>query len=148
NVDPRVRERLCQQYDIPQDAVIVGFIGRITKDKGIVELVQAWKTISESMPEAHLVVVGEFEPDNRIPCDVLETLRPGRRIHVLGRVNDTPDISRLVDVVVLRTQREGRPQLSLGASAMKLPVVTTDATGARDAVVHGQTGLIVPVGDM
>lgn len=148
NVDPRVRERLCQQYDIPQDAVIVGFIGRITKDKGIVELVQAWKTISESMPEAHLVVVGEFEPDNRIPSDVLETLKSGRRIHLLGRVNNMPEIYRLVDVVVLPTHREGLPQVILEASAMELPVVTTDATGARDAVVHGQTGLIVPVGDM
>lgn len=148
NVDPQARERLCQQYDIPQDAVIVGFIGRITKDKGIVELVQAWKTISESMPEAHLVVVGEFEPDNRIPTDVVEILKSDPKIHLLGRVKNMPEIYRSVDVVVLPTHREGLGQVILEASAMERPVVTTDATGVRDAVVHGQTGLIVPVGDV
>lgn len=146
-IESGVRSRLRHKYGIPDDAVVVGFVGRLTKDKGIVELVDAWRIVSAQMPNVHLLIVGEFESGDPVPVEVRESLQAGDRIHLTGRVTNMPEVYRTMDLVVLPTYREGLPQVLLEAAAMELPVVATFATGCVDAVEDGRTGLLVPVGD-
>jgi len=122
-------------------------VGRVVRDKGLIELVAAWRALREEWPSLHLLVVGPFESEDPIPADVEETLRRDPRIHLAGMVHDMPGIYRALDLLVLPTYREGFGTALLEAAAMGLPVVATRIPGCVDAVRDGETGLLVPVRD-
>ena len=132
---------------IAPEAPVVGFVGRLTRDKGIPELMQAYLMLRRRLPAARLLLVGRLETGDPIPPETrcLIARDPGV-VHV-GYVLDPAGYYHVMDVLVLPTYREGFPTVVLEASAAGKPVVTTRATGAVDAVVNGVTGLTVPVGD-
>lgn len=142
-----IRETIHATHKIPKDAVVVGFIGRLVRDKGIVELTQAWRQIEKTHPNAHLLIVGPFEARDAVPDDIVQTLKSTPSIHLAGFQRDTPAYYRAMDLVVLPTYREGFPNVPLEAAAMGLPVVATDVPGCTDAVADGQTGQLVPAQD-
>jgi glycosyltransferase involved in cell wall biosynthesis len=135
------------RYQIPQGALVMGFVGRIVRDKGLIELAQSWRVLREEFPSLHLLVAGPFESQDPIPADVEATLRSDPRIHLAGMVNDMPSIYRTLDLLVLPTYREGFGTALLEAAAMELPVIATRIPGCVDAVRDGETGLLVPVRD-
>ena len=141
------RNRLRESYGIPADALVLGFVGRIVRDKGIVELTESWKRLCEAFPNLHLLVVGAFETQDPPPADVEQLLRSDPKIHLAGRVEDPSSFFAAMDVVVLPTYREGLPVVPLEAAAMELPVVATRIPGCTDAVIDGVTGTLVPVHD-
>jgi glycosyltransferase involved in cell wall biosynthesis len=138
-----VRNRL----GLPQEAPVVGFVGRLTRDKGLPELIEAFDTILKTEPEAHLLLVGWFDAAE----DALSTALRARilshpRIHCTGFVADTAPYYRAMDLMVLPTWREGFPNVVLEAAATGIPVITTLCTGSRDSVVPEVTGLLIPPG--
>jgi glycosyltransferase involved in cell wall biosynthesis len=136
------------RYHIPEGAPVMGFVGRIVRDKGLIELAQSWRVLREEYPALHLLVAGPFESQDPIPTDVDTTLRSDPRVHVAGLVHDMPSIYRILDLLVLPTYREGFPASLLEAAAMELPVIATRIPGCVDAVRDGETGLLVPVRDV
>ena len=132
---------------IPADAVVAGFVGRLVRDKGIVELADAWSRVREECPSAHLLLVGPFEPRDPVPPGLEATLRADGRVHLTGTDWNTPPLYAAMDLVVLPTHREGFPNVPLEAAAMGLPVVATRIPGCVDAVADGRTGTLVPAGD-
>lgn len=141
------RAAIRAEAGIPVDARVVGFVGRIVGDKGIRELVEAWSGLAPTHRDAHLLLVGPFEPQDPLPAAVEEQLRTDPRIHLAGLRWDTPQWLSAMDVVVLPTYREGLPVVPLEAAAMGLPVVATRVPGCVDAVEDGVTGTLVPVRD-
>jgi len=139
--------RLRREYDIPADAPVVAFIGRIVRDKGMLELVAAWNRLRERFPSLHLLIAGRFEPQDRVAPEVERVLREDDRIHLAGYVEDTPSFYSAMDVLVFPTYREGFPNVLLEAAAMEVPVVATRIPGCVDAVEDGVTGTLVPVRD-
>jgi glycosyltransferase involved in cell wall biosynthesis len=146
-VSTQQAERVRARHQIPPSAPVIGFVGRVVRDKGLIELAQAWRVLVEEYPSLHLLVAGPFEPQDPIPPDVEATLRSDPRIHLAGLVHDMPSIYRALDLVVLPTYREGFNTVLLEAAAMGLPVVATRIPGCADAVRDGETGLLVPVRD-
>lgn len=140
-------ERVRARYQIPSTASVIGFVGRVVRDKGLIELVQAWRGLREEWPSLHLLVAGPFESEDPIPPDVEATLRSDPRIHLAGMVHDMPSIYRTLDLLVLPSYREGFNTALLEAAAMGLPVVATRIPGCVDAVQDGETGLLVPARD-
>jgi glycosyltransferase involved in cell wall biosynthesis len=138
-------ERVRARYEIPPGALVIGFVGRIVRDKGLSELARAWRVLREEWPSLHLLLAGPFESEDPIPADVEEVLRGDPRIHVAGMVHDMPGLYRALDLLVLPTYREGFGTVLLEAAAMGLPVVATRIPGCVDAVRDGETGLLVPV---
>jgi glycosyltransferase involved in cell wall biosynthesis len=136
-----------EQLGIPRSVPVVGFAGRLTRDKGLPELFEAFDLILCAEPSTRLLLVGWF--------DVAEdALDPGLRARILhhpniyctGFVSDTAPYYRAMDLLVLPTWREGFPNVVLEAAATGIPVVTTESTGARDSVLPEITGLIIPPG--
>jgi len=136
-----------QELSIPADSLIVGFVGRIVGDKGIKELVAAWKVIRERSRDTHLVVVGPFEPRDPVSLADKRFLESDCRIHLLGFREDLPRLYVAMDIVVLPTYREGFPNVLLEAQSMGRPVVSTLVEGCVDAVEDGVTGTLVPARD-
>jgi lipopolysaccharide/colanic/teichoic acid biosynthesis glycosyltransferase len=138
---------LREELGIPADAPVVGFIGRLTRDKGIPELVEAYRLLRARVPEVRLLILGRYESGDPVPEAVQETIAADPGILHVGYVSDPSRYYHVMQVLALPTYREGFPTVGLEAAAAGKPVVTTYATGAVDAVVEGVTGLLVPVGD-
>ncbi|MUG99571.1 glycosyltransferase [Scytonema sp. UIC 10036] len=148
NLPPNTRQETRKNYGIPEDAVVVGFVGRLTRDKGVEELAGAWQILREEFPNLHLLVVGYFEPQDPISTEVKKRLASDPRIHMTGRMSYIPPFYAAMDILILPTYREGLGEVLLEASAMKLPIVATDIPGCVDAVENGYTGLLVPPYDI
>jgi len=145
-------ERLCQaatlrnSLGIPANAYVIGFVGRFTRDKGISELIEAFVRLRQR-PDLYLLLVGDFEEGDPVSGDIRKAIENDPQIIHTGMVCDTAPYYYLVDVLALPTYREGFPNTVLEAQVAGKPVVTTHATGARDAVQDGITGILVPVGN-
>lgn len=135
------------RWKIPDEAPVVGFAGRLTRDKGIPELIDAFERILQRYPQAHLLLVGWFDAaEDALSSDLRRRIDAHPAIHVTGMVDSTPDYYRAMDLLVLPTWREGFPNAVLEAAATGIPVITTLATGARDSVLPEVTGLLIPPG--
>jgi glycosyltransferase involved in cell wall biosynthesis len=126
------------------DDTVVGFVGRLTCEKGLLELAEAWQLVRDS--RTHLVIIG---PDETGPecAAALRLLRRDRRVHFTGPLTDMPTAFAALDLLVLPTWREGFGNVLIEAAAMSLPVVASRVTGCVDAVVDGETGILVPPRD-
>lgn len=139
----RVRERLGWS----KEARVVGYVGRLTRDKGLPELIEGFEAIARAEPEARLLLVGWFDSsEDPLGGDLRARIGKHPHIHCTGFVEDTAPYYRAMDVMVLPTWREGFPNAVLEAQASGIPVVTTISTGARDSVVAEVTGLLIPPG--
>ena len=138
---------LRARLGLPPDAPVVGFVGRLTRDKGLPELVEAFAAILAARPQAHLLLVGWFDAaEDALSCKMRSRIKNHPRIHLTGYVADAAPYYRVMDVMVLPTWREGFPNVVLEAAASGIPVVTTLCTGSRDSVVPEVTGLLIPPG--
>lgn len=147
--DSVLRRQTRQALGIPESAVVFTFAGRIAEDKGIRELLAAWEAVGECEGASVLLLCGTMdEVRGRLPADIRISLEQSRGIVRLDFQSDVRAIYAASDVLVHPSHREGFPNAALEAAAMSLPVITTDATGCRDAVENGVTGMVVPVGDV
>ncbi|WP_266363312.1 glycosyltransferase [Tellurirhabdus rosea] len=120
---------------------VIGFIGRLTRDKGLSELVEAWAVLRSRYPDLTLLLIGAPELGSLKKAPQITAWLADSRVRCLGFVPDIERYYALLDVLVLPTYREGLPQVLLEAAAMRVPVVASRVTGAVDAVVEQQTGL-------
>jgi len=127
--------------------LVLGFVGRLTKDKGIPELLVAFEEVLRAEPRCWLLLVGWFDrSEDALDLHWQAHIAGHPRILCTGFVLDTAPYYRAMDLLVLPTHREGFPNVALEAAACGLVVITTESTGARDAVVPGVTGLLIESG--
>jgi glycosyltransferase involved in cell wall biosynthesis len=139
---------LRRHLGIPAHAPVVAFVGRLTCDKGIPELVDAFLQLGNRFPHLRLLLVGCFEDEDPLPLETRRYLKTHSRVIFAGAVQDTTAYYAIADVVVLPSHREGLPTVVLEAQAAGKPVVGAAATGIVDVVSDGKTGLLFPVGDV
>jgi glycosyltransferase involved in cell wall biosynthesis len=132
---------------VTDNDVVAGFVGRLTRDKGIVELVDTFAALHETMPKLRLLVVGDYEKRDRPPQRVINEITENTRIKHVEWQHETWRFFGAMDFLVLPTHREGFGTVLLEAGAMGLPVVTTEAAGWWGAVDQAKEALCVPVGD-
>lgn len=146
--DDLARKRL--EIGLPQGAKVIGFVGRLVREKGVLELFEALSLVQLQMPEVRLLIVGPVDMDksDAITPDAARRYGIAEICHFVGMRQDMPEMYALMDVFVLPSHREGFPRAPMEASAMKVPCVVTDVRGCREAVEHGRNGLLVPLGDV
>ena len=147
---PSEQQQLKSSLKIPETAsLIVGMTGRITAEKGYLELIEALVKLRTQFPNIHLLVIGgQLSSERDAFQSQLNHLIQEQNLEPFvtftGLRSDIPELLGLMDVFTLPSYREGLPRSILEAMAMELPVVTTDIRGCREAVIHNKTGLIVP----
>jgi glycosyltransferase involved in cell wall biosynthesis len=134
------------RYGLPDDALVIGFVGRPVHDKGVVELARAWRQLRSGDPRLHLAIAGGDDDGEPAPAAILAELRADPRVRFLGVV-DTETLYPALDVVALPTHREGFTNVALEAGATALPIVASAVPGCVDAVQDGVTGTLVPARD-
>ncbi len=120
------------------------FVGRLNKDKGLAELLQAFAT---SPQDAHLLLVGAIDQTAPVGAGVLAAIDAHPRVHAVGFLEDVRSAMAAADVLVLPSYREGFPNAVLQAGAMALPVIATDINGCNEVIEPGFNGWLVPPRD-
>jgi len=143
----KLREQTRKRLGIPEQAICLGFVGRLVRDKGIEELSTAWTSLRDRYPDLHLLLVGPFEIQDAVSPQVQSQLTSDPRVHLTGLDWNVRPYFTAMDVFTLPSHREGLPYVALEAAAMSLPIVSCRATGCVDAIADEETGLLVNVKD-
>lgn len=132
-------------HGVPDDALLIGGIGRLSWEKGFEDLMKALAALDD--PDVYLVLAGEGPEwgDLRTLATGLEV---AQRVIFAGFVEDVPGLLADLDLFVLSSLREGHPMVLLEAMAMGTPVVATDIAGVGDTITEGVDGRLVSAGDV
>jgi len=145
-LDPAAKRR---EIGLPPGGPVVGFVGRLVKEKGVLDLLAAARLVRARVSDVRFLFVG---PVDKPKHDGVEPAAAagygvGDICHFAGKRDDLPELLSLMSLLVLPSYREGLPRAVLEASAMEIPAVVTNIRGCREAVEHGRNGVIVPVGN-
>jgi glycosyltransferase involved in cell wall biosynthesis len=138
--DPSGRARLRHQWGVPDGELVVGGVGRLVEEKGVLELAQAARAIGDA---ARFVWVGPIDEqkEDRVDLTAIDPIMP------VGEQDDMPAVYSALDVFVLPSHREGFSRSGMEAAACGRPVVLTDIRGCREIGTHGEHLLLVPPRD-
>lgn len=143
--DAASRAEVRRRLDVGAGQVLVGSVGRLVGEKGYAELFEAMADLG---PGYVLVVAGPEDLDKADAlAPALLTTAAARGVRFLGLRDDMDALYSAMDLFVLASHREGLPRAAIEATAMAVPVVTTNIRGCRQVVVDGVNGLVVPVAD-
>ncbi|MDF2713170.1 MAG: epsD [Paenibacillus sp.] len=136
---------LKKEFGISEGDVVFAFIGRFVKEKGVLELLEAFSLLRDVRSGVKLLMIGdvlESERDQETRVQVEKQLK-GSHIIAPGYRKDIPELLAASDVFVLPSYREGLPRSIIEAMAMNKPVIATNIRGCREEVLHGENGLLV-----
>ncbi|MFQ5658141.1 MAG: GT4 family glycosyltransferase PelF [Candidatus Methylomirabilales bacterium] len=140
------RGHLRRDLALPQDAPLVGIVGRLVPIKGHGTFLRAARLVAAALPSAFFLVVGDGELRPHLEADV-SSLGLQDRVRFLGWCRDLPRIYADLDCLALTSQNEGVPVCLLEAMAAGVPVVATSVGGVPDLVMPGTTGFLIPPED-
>ena len=124
------------------------FIGRLVRDKGINELVDAFVRLNSQWPKTRLLLVGPYEENlDPLSPETLSAININEAIQCVGSQNDVRPWLAASDVFVFPSYREGFPNVVIEAGAMGLPSIVTDINGSREIIEDGKNGVIIPSHD-
>lgn len=133
---------------LPPDAFIFLFAGRVVKDKGVNELVEAFDRLSKENDRIYLIMIGNMESQlDPVNEKTMSIIQDNKHIIALGRQNDVRPFYRDSDALVLPTYREGIGMVLIEAGAMGLPSITTDIPGCNEVIIPSVNGDLVPAQD-
>ena len=143
NFNNKELEKLKHELKI-QDSFVFTFVGRLVREKGIFELIEAFKNVYKTHSNVKLLLIGGFIESER-DTDSYEKLKdeiihPG--IISLGYRKDIGELMAISNVFVLPSHREGLPRSIIEAMAIERAVIATNIRGCREEVIHGENGFL------
>lgn len=144
------RFRVVAEEPAAPKELVITFIGRLIREKGIFEFVEAARTVlSEVQRPVRFVVCGDVDSGNRsaVPAAILKEWKSMPGFEFSGHVDDVKRVLQQSHLVVLPSYREGTPRALLEAAACGIPMIATDVPGCREVVVDQENGLLVPPAD-
>ena len=141
----RTTEVMAEAESMKSAKLTFIFVGRIVRDKGVNELIEAFDRLSARYGDVRLMIVGRFE-DRLDPISSVarETIERNKDIVLAGYQHDVRPYLAASDILVLPSYREGFPNVVIQAGAMGLPSIVTDISGSNEIIVDGMNGIVVP----
>lgn len=136
------RMEVREELGYSQDDFIYGFVGRITRDKGIDELLSAFFEMKDN---SKLLLIGNIEEDNHLDTILLARAQEHSDVKFHSFVADIERYYAAIDVLVLPSYREGFGNVVIEAGAVGTPAIVTDIPGPTDTIERDKTALVVPV---
>jgi glycosyltransferase involved in cell wall biosynthesis len=138
------RRALRQALGVPDDAEVLLFVGRITADKGVRELLSAFARLKAEGNRAHLLFVGPFDADSGAGGGIApHEISAIRDTHLVGYTECPEQYMAIADILCLPSYREGFGTVVIEAAAMGVPTIGTNIYGLSDAIADGKTGMLV-----
>jgi glycosyltransferase involved in cell wall biosynthesis len=143
-----------KKHGIEDNDIVFSFVGRIVRDKGVVELVESFKALnglpmSAAKGKVFLVMVGSFEEDlDPLPEDVVKFLQTDKRVILAGFQSDVRPWVMSSDIFVFPSYREGFPNVVMQSCLLEVPCIVSDINGCNEIISRDITGLIVPARDV
>lgn len=138
------KEDIRKKYNIPNDSFVYGFVGRVTGDKGINELLSAFKEVYLNNNNTYLMIVGNAEKTESVDNELYNWAEECPNVIFVGFTNVVEQYLSAMNVYILPSYREGFGSSVVEAEAMGVSVIATDIPGPRDAMSNGKTGLLIP----
>ena len=139
---------LYKEFNLKKNDKVVTFIGRLVKEKGVIDLVKAFNNINfNDREKVKLLIVGDVAQNERDKDTKrkLEQYRDNSNVIFTGYREDINNILYISDIFCLPSYREGMPRSIIEAMAMECAVIATDIRGSREEVIDGRTGFLVPM---
>jgi glycosyltransferase involved in cell wall biosynthesis/ribosomal protein S18 acetylase RimI-like enzyme len=146
-VPPERVAALRRGLGLPDDALVVGAVGRLVAEKGYRELFAAAQAVRQADPRVRFLAVGAPDLDKADAIGQDELARAAQDVLVTGWRDDVRDLLAVMDVFVLASWREGMPRSAIEAAAMGRALVLTDIRGCREVARHDREALLVPPRD-
>ncbi len=137
------RKEKRAELGIPENAFAFGYVGRITRDKGVNELFVAARQLLAAHDDAVLVVIGPEVIAEPIDEGLFEWSKSEPRVFYTGFTTEVEKYMSMLDISVLPSYREGFGNVIIESEAMEIPVVASDISGIRCAMRHAETGLLI-----
>ena len=148
NFSCQQNQSLKNSLEIQADDVVFIFVGRLVGDKGINEMIQAFKKISSETERIKLILVGPFESDlDPLGKDTLQEITTNNKIISVGFQKDVRPYLAISQCLTFPSYREGFPNVVMQAGAMGLPSIVTNINGCNEIIIEGENGTIIPVKD-
>lgn len=141
------KNEIFSKYEIDSETFVFGFVGRITRDKGINELLEAYRKFCIYNHNTKLMLVGNEEDIGSLSQELYNWAKKRENIIFIGESNEIYKYFAAFDVLVLPSYREGFGNVIIEAQAMGIPVVVSNIPGPVDAMKDNVTGEVVPVKD-
>ena len=148
SLDTQIINRVRASIDFQPDDFIIMAIGRVVKDKGIIELIQVFSKISQTYPKVKLVLLGPMENqrvEENIPTEILDTINNHQRIVHINWSDQVEHYLSVANLLIHASHREGFPNVLLQAGAMKCPIICSNIPGNIDIIEDQKTGLLFEV---
>lgn len=138
-----LRKEIRDQLGIAEDAIVFGYMGRITREKGMNELIAAFKEFQENNSKAILLLVGGLDNEDTIEKELFDWANGCPMVLLPGRTAHPEKFYAAMDVFCSLSYREGFGLVVIEAAAIGLPAIVTDVPGQRDTIIPNETGIAV-----
>lgn len=139
------RAEIRSRFEIPQDALVFGFIGRLSAQKAPERLIAAFAAIAGAVPQARLLIIGSGELEAEVRRQITTTGISDRV--VIDADLPGPEALQAIDVLVMTSRYEAMSYVMLEGAAAGLPLILTDVGGTSNVLDHDVNGLVVPNSD-
>ena len=138
-----VTSQIREKHNIPEHSFIFCFIGRLTKDKGIHELISAFQRFEKKYPDTYLLLVGPEENIQIDSIDYKQVIRNNQKIIQVGMQKDVRPYLATSDTLLLSSYREGFGMVLIEAGAMGIPSIASNISGCNNIIIEGTNGLLI-----
>lgn len=146
NISQSKLRLMKEKYSIQVQNYVIGYAGRLVKDKGIPELIESFTKLKSKYKDLKLLLVGPYEEKDSLDVNTINIIETNNDIIKVGHIdNNIEYYYALMNIFILPTHREGLGTSILEASSMCLPVIASGHTGSKDAIIDGVTGGYIKV---
>lgn len=141
-------EFVKSELGIPNDNLVIGFVARLTKDKGVGDFIEMWNIIKTEREKVVVLIIGTSDERDNFDKQKLQDFIDQTRVFHIKSSSEIEKYFSIMDIFVHSSHREGFGNVIAEASSMKIPVVAYNVTGCKDSVQSGSSGILVENGDI